>query len=103
MLTKEGIRKAQQSFEETDSHLAFIFQTLGDATRLKMFQLLSRSKGLCVTDIANVFHISVPAASYQLKFMEVTGLVKRERMGKMICYELRRDNPLLKSIIRLVS
>ncbi len=103
MLTQGEIQKVQKSFENADSKLTLIFQTLGDATRLKIFQLLSHNKGLCVTDIANVFHISVPAASYQLRLMEVTGLVKRERMGKMICYELKRDNPLLKSIIRFVS
>ena len=103
MLTKEGIQKVQKSFEDADSKLTFIFQTLGDATRLKIFQLLSHNKGLCVTDIANVFHISVPAASYQLKLMEVTGLVKRERMGKMICYELKRGDPFVRIIAKIVS
>lgn len=103
MLTQQGIQKVQRAFGDAESRLPFIFQALGDSTRLSIFQLLSRHKGLCVTDIAKVFRISVPAVSYQLKIMEIVGLVKRERMGKMICYELKKDNSLIKSIVKLVS
>lgn len=102
MLTQEKIQKIQKSFEDADSKLTFIFQALGDSTRLNIFQLLSRHKDLCVTDIAKVLHISVPAASYQLKLMEVVGLVRKERIGKMICYELKRDDPLVKTFMKIV-
>ncbi|MBI1971314.1 MAG: winged helix-turn-helix transcriptional regulator [Candidatus Wildermuthbacteria bacterium] len=82
--------------------IPFVFEALGDQTRLKIFQLLAQKKDLCVTDIAKIFKISVPATSYQLKIMEVVGLVEKERMGKMICYGLRKKDPLIKSIMRII-
>lgn len=103
MLTQEGVQKVQRAFGDTNNRLVFIFQALGDSTRLKIFQLLSHHKDLCVTDIAKVCHISVPAASYQLKLMEVVGLVTKERTGKMICYELKKDDSFVKIVKKIVS
>ena len=68
-----------------------------------MFKLLAEQDDLCVTDFANVFNISVPAASRQLKILEIMNLVKRERMGQMICYCLRADNPIVEKIIKIIK
>ncbi|HEX9721843.1 MAG TPA: metalloregulator ArsR/SmtB family transcription factor [Candidatus Paceibacterota bacterium] len=103
LLTKE-IKQVQKNLADNDEdRMAFVFEALGDPTRLKIFRLLASHKDLCVTDIANVLQISVPAVSYQLKTFEMVGLVRKERMGKMICYELKKDDPLIKSIINIIT
>lgn len=102
MLTREEIEKARKSYRDVQDRLPFVLQALADQTRLKIFQLLSQNKDLCVTDIAKIFRISVPATSYQLKIMEVVGLVQRARMGRMICYTLKKKDPLIKSLMRII-
>lgn len=102
MLSQKQVQKLQKSSLQAHERLVFVLQALADSTRLKIFQLLAANKDLCVTDIAKVFKISVPAASYQLKLMEVVGLVERERMGKMICYGLRKKDLLIKNILRFI-
>ena len=103
MLKEKELQKVQKSFIEAKDRMAFIFEALGDSTRLKIFRLLSQKKGLCVTDVANVCGISVPAASYQLKILEIVGLVQREREGKMVCYELREEDPMVKNIMMIIK
>ena len=103
MLEGKELHKVQKSFAETKDRLAFIFEALGDQTRLKIFRLLVQKKDLCVTDVAKVCGISVPAASHQLKVLELVGLVRRERMGKMICYELQEKDPIVKKVINIIQ
>ena len=104
MLEAKELQKVQKSFSEMKDRLAFVFEALGDPTRLNIFRLLSKEKkDLCVTDIANVFMVSVPAASYQLKILEMVGLIERERMGQMICYTLREKDPLVRNVLKIIQ
>ena len=103
MLNKSKIKIVQKSLLKDDNRLEFVFQALSDATRLKIFRLLLKQKDVCVTDIANIMGISVPAASHQLKFMEMAGLVKRDRMGKIICYKLRKEDSFVKKILKVIQ
>jgi DNA-binding transcriptional ArsR family regulator len=103
MLTKTEIGKVRQGVRDIEERIPFLFQALSDATRLKIFRLLVQHKDLCVTDLANICNISVPAVSYQLKLMEVVGLVRKERMGKMICYELKKEDPLVKKLMGVIT
>lgn len=103
MLSKSKVKIAQKSILKDEDRLEFVFQALSDVTRLKIFRLLLKHKDVCVTDIANIMDISVPAASHQLKFMEMAGLIKRERMGKTICYCLRREDSLVKKILKVIQ
>lgn len=102
MLALKELQKTHKALSVTRDHLAHVFEALGDPTRLKIFRLLSAKKDLCVTDVAHVCGMSVPAASYQLKILEMVGLVARERTGKMICYELRKDDPIVKNILKII-
>ena len=104
MLEVKELQKVQRSFTGMKDRLAFVFEALGDPTRLNILRLLSKGeKDLCVTDVANVFKISVPAASYQLKILEMVGLIQRDRMGKMICYALKDKDPLVRSIMKIIK
>lgn len=104
MLEAKELQKVQKSFSDMKDRLAFVFEALGDPTRLNIFRLLSKEKkDLCVTDVANVFKISVPAASYQLKILEMVGLIERERMGQMTCYTLRDKDPLVRNVLKIIQ
>ena len=82
-----------------------LFSALGDSNRMKIFQLLlqNQSNEFCVSEIAEELKTSVPAASKQLKTMEMVGLVKRKRVGQMICYEIVSDNPVIKDLTKIIQ
>lgn len=102
MLNKEQVKSAQKSIFKDGDRLEFIFQALSDSTRLRILRVLLKNKDVCVTDIANIMNISVPAASHQLKFMEMAGLVRRERMGKNICYALKKEDAFVKKVLKII-
>jgi DNA-binding transcriptional ArsR family regulator len=81
--------------------LPAIFSALADESRFRMFTLISRRPGLCVTDFAAVLGVSVSAASQQLKILEFAGIVRRERLGQKCSYSVRRDDPVIRAIMKL--
>ena len=103
MLTGTEIRNVQQNLTGTESTFSIVFRALGDKMRFQVFTLLLERDELCVTDVAGIFSISVPAASYQLKILENAGLVHRERMGQMICYRAKKEKPVVALVVGLLS
>lgn len=103
MLSQKEIKTVKKTIRDVKEHLPFVFQALADPTRLHIFKLLGRHQDLCVTDLAKVLNVSVPAISYQLKIMEVVGLVEKERMGKMICYKLKKDEPIVRNVMKIIQ
>ncbi len=79
-----------------DQELIKTMNLLADETRYKMFQILARDSELCVSEIASLLNVSVPAISQQFRVFELSGVVTKKRNGQKICYELKRDSPLLK-------
>ena len=67
--------------------LAETFKALGDVTRVRILDALSRSE-LCVGDIATLLGLSESAVSHQLRFLRGMRLVKPRRAGQMIFYAL---------------
>ncbi len=86
---------------ENDSRVSTIFNALGDPTRWRIFKLLLSRKNPCVTDIARMVGISVPAVSQHLRILELSGLVTKKRRGQMICYKVRYEDPIVKYILKL--
>ena len=103
MLALNKLKTLQGELSEDDEQLTRLFSALSDRTRFRIFKLLLRHKGLCVTEIAEIFKISVPAASQQLKIMEGSGLVVPQRHGQMICYEVKRTHPLARVVTKLLG
>jgi ArsR family transcriptional regulator, arsenate/arsenite/antimonite-responsive transcriptional repressor len=104
MLTAKEIGNVRKRLREnSEERMPFVLQALGDSTRLKIVRLLVQHKDLCVTDIANILKVSLPAISYQMRMLEVVGVVRKERMGKMICYGLKKEDPLVKRILKVVQ
>ena len=69
------------------SALAETFKVLGDATRVRVLDALSRSE-LCVCDIARLLGLSESAVSHQLRLLRGMRLVRPRREGRMIFYTL---------------
>jgi len=103
MLTKEQINSIKKAISEDDDRMPVILGVLGDPGRYRIFKILMDHHEICVTDIASIIGITVSAASQQLRVLERIGLVRKERMGQMICYEVRDDDPLVKSLCKLFS
>ncbi len=72
---------------EDAQQLAETFKILGDTTRIKILQILSKRE-LCVCDIAAVVQMGQSAVSHQLRLLRGARLVKYRREGKMACYSL---------------
>ena len=103
MLTKERTAKIKRTIDKEGSRLAIIFNALSDPGRLRIFGVLTEHNGLCVTDVANVLGVSVPAVSHQLRVLEMSGLITKDRIGQTVCYKIRDNDQFVKSINKLIS
>lgn len=100
-LTNHQIKKVKSALLGINERLPIVFSALGDPTRFRIFRILLQYHDICVTDIARLFGITVSAASQQLRFMELSGLIRKIRMGQMICYEIKGEDPVVQSIIKI--
>lgn len=80
-----------------------MFNALSDRCRFTIFKALLAHEGICVTEVAGILDVSVPAASQQLKIMEQAGLITRERDGQKICYCINKKDVTVKSLITLLD
>ena len=82
-----------------------LFKALGDATRLRLLNLLS-ARSLCVRDLQEVLRISQPLVSRQLAILRAANLVRTLRQGAKVCYSLSRapflNYPLSKFLSEIV-
>jgi DNA-binding transcriptional ArsR family regulator len=67
--------------------LAETFKVLGDTTRVRILDALSRSE-LCVCDLARLVGLSESAVSHQLRLLRGTRLVRARRDGRQMFYTL---------------
>lgn len=102
MLTKDQINKIKKEMSGDVDRLPIILGALGDPGKFRIFKLLMERHDICVTDVANISDITVSAASQQLRILEMLELVEKTRMGQMVCYELKKDNPTVKQLIHFL-
>lgn len=103
MLNKGQIANIKTELEAEDAAFPLVFQALGDPGKFKIFKVLMNYHEICVTDIANIFGITVSAASQQLRVLERIGLVVRVRMGQMVCYEINKENQTANQLAKLLK
>ena len=99
MLNKDQVEKLQRESAGDDKLLSMVFDALGDPGRLQIFKILLENENVCVSDVANILGISVPAASKQLTILEISGLVEKIRK----CSKVLEENPTTKSIIKVLK
>lgn len=69
------------------SALAETFKALGDITRVRILDAISRDER-CVGDIASLLGLSESAVSHQLRLLRSMRLVRARRAGQMMFYAL---------------
>lgn len=67
--------------------LAETFKLLGDVTRVRLLDALSRGE-LCVCDLARLVGLSGSAVSHHLRLLRSVRLVRARRAGRMVFYAL---------------
>mgnify|MGYP002775742180 CR=1 FL=1 len=65
---------------------ATLFKTLGDPTRLGVFELILRERRMTVGQLTGSFAVSQPAISQHVKVLKEAGLVREEKEGRNIWY-----------------
>ncbi|MHB8646420.1 MAG: ArsR/SmtB family transcription factor [Thermomicrobiales bacterium] len=85
----ENVRRARATLPDYDTatHLASLFDALGDPTRVRLLTALMTG-ALCVCDLTAALGISQSAVSHQLRLLRSLHLVRSRRAGKMVWYSL---------------
>ena len=81
------MRKRPPLTDTSAAALAETFKVLGDTTRLRILDALSRAE-LCVHDVALRVGMSESAVSHQLRLLRGMRLVRPRRDGRNIYYAL---------------
>ena len=85
------MRKRAPLTDASARALADTFKVLGDTTRVRILDALSRSE-LCVQDLAGRVGISESAVSHQLRLLRGLRLVRSRRDGRLVFYSLDDDH-----------
>jgi len=102
MLKQSHILKIKKSISRERPDLSDTFSVLGDKTRYKIIELLSRNKTLCVSDLSAILDVSMSCISQHLRILEMSGLVKSNRQGQSICYSYTNTDPKINAIVDLI-
>lgn len=86
--------RAEMIQDETALQLADTFKILGDPTRIKILDILSKRE-MCVCDIAETMQMGQSAISHQLRVLRSARLVKYRKDGKEAWYSLDDDHILI--------
>lgn len=78
--------------------LTEIFRVLGDPTRVRILDVLSRSE-VCVQDLAAALRLSESAVSHQLRLLRSMRLARTRRAGRLVYYTL--DDHHIIELLRL--
>lgn len=71
--------------------LAEIFKALSDPTRLRLINSLASNEGaLCVNALSHMLGVTQSAVSQHLRVLRQAGLVRGERRGYFVHYELEK-------------
>lgn len=85
------LAKAELVSDDIAQKTADTFKILGDITRIKILQTLSKRE-MCVCDLAAVLEMGQSAISHQLRLLRSSRLVKYRKEGKMAWYSLDDDH-----------
>lgn len=79
-------------------HLAQLFRTLGDPSRIKILSLLMRSE-MNVVSLAEAVGISEPAVSHHLRGLRQMRIARGRRQGREVFYSL--DDEHVAELLRM--
>jgi len=103
MISSQKIVKIRKYLSSKDIKLTLVFKTLSDQNRCKIFWMLATEHRISVSSVAKVLNISVPLTSQHLKILLQNGLLEKEKLGQKTYYQLKRDNPIVETIIKVLK
>ncbi|MBQ8193113.1 MAG: winged helix-turn-helix transcriptional regulator [Bacilli bacterium] len=89
IIEKEKIKEIEKKLlnEDTIINISELFKVFGDTTRVKIINILLENR-LCVGDIAYLIKSTPSAVSHQLRILKSAKLVKYQKIGKVVYYEV---------------
>lgn len=84
---EHNVRAKPRFLNSTFEMAAELFAVLGDASRLKLLEYLSRGEA-CVSELAHYSGEGISTISHRLKLLKSTRVVSKRREGKHIYYSL---------------
>ncbi|MBI4415227.1 MAG: winged helix-turn-helix transcriptional regulator [Candidatus Kerfeldbacteria bacterium] len=78
------------------------FDLLSEPSRYRILRALSLHPELCVSDLTELFDMTMPAVSHHLRLLKEAEAVTCWRHGQMICYSLAKT-PLANFIRRALD
>lgn len=105
MLSRGEIKELKKRIVWDDTKVQPLFHALSDPNRCRILRLLIRSGKhvFSVSDIAALLGVSIPTASAHLKILETGGALRRTREKQKVHYEIRTDDPFIKSIVSIIT
>jgi len=94
-------KKETEEFKKIVS-LSFLLKTIAEESRLKILCLIGRGK-LCVCDIAEALDLSQSLVSHHLADLKKIGLVKDEKRGQRVYYQLTALGREVISLLRDIN
>ena len=79
--------------------LMALMKAVGSDTRVRILYLLWRRGEVCVTDLATILQLTMPAISRHLKMLRSCGLAQARRDAQTIYYRLDTDVEFTQSLI----
>jgi ArsR family transcriptional regulator len=74
--------------QEDLAPLAARLKTLGDATRMRIVQILAANGSVCACDLEEPLGLSQPTVSHHLRQLADAGLVERDKRGTWAFYRI---------------
>lgn len=85
-----GVR-AEMPDSRDFSALSNLYKMFSDDTRIKILWILSRHE-MCAGDIAVLLQMTKSAISHHMKSLRLTNLVRYEKRGREVYYQLADDH-----------
>ncbi|MDP3956233.1 MAG: metalloregulator ArsR/SmtB family transcription factor [bacterium] len=105
MLSPDEIKQLKKKVIWDDTKVQPLFKALSDPNRCRILRLLIKSgkRVFSVSDIAALLSVSIPTASEHLSILSDGGALRRKKVKQQVSYEIRDDDPLIKSIISIIK
>lgn len=103
MLSPDKIVRLKKQMVSKNIQLTKIFKALSEPNRCKIFWMFATEDVISVGNAAQVLGISMPLASQHLKILLQNGLLRKEKQGQKVFYELKRTEPVVKTLLKILK
>jgi DNA-binding transcriptional ArsR family regulator len=84
-------KKTEKALADGQKGCVFCFSSLGVGSRMKIYQYLKKKGKSTVSAIVKLIGLTQPTVSYHLNEMRSYGILKSQRVGKEVYYDISGD------------